>query len=369
MKRSVRVGLAVSVAFCPAIANASDDRLVFRYSTYKPGFWEGDCQCPSPKASDDTLYFCGGYTWKDKEKLVAVDLRSKREKWHLDMPNSCGPLLVNEGVIYKWNGRALSAFDATGKSIWELTGVFGLPFVIGERLYLSSTAKPAFIVLSTRDFKKIEEIPLPEIPDAAPLVEGNMVYFGTRNGNVVSLNLRDKKTTLSKRAARILSPVVKKGSVLIFSAEVPGGFRLIAYDLDQKTPKWTVDTERLSQSRPIIFGDKVFFGSNRLYSVDIETGEYRTYDMSGGPVGNPVISGSALYVAGGRFMHEVNPATGSIISRFKAGGWVDAPPTAGPPIFKDGVIYYGSMDCRVYGVQVEPQVAGQPAAAPDATRR
>jgi outer membrane protein assembly factor BamB len=369
MKRKIQVGLAIIVGFFTALVHSSDDRLVFKYATYDRGFWEGDCQCPSPKASDDTLYFCGGYTWKDKEKLVAIDLQSKKEKWHIDMPNSCGPLLVKDNVIYKWDGTTLSAFDTTGKQIWKLSGLFGLPFVIDNRLYLSSKEKSAFLVLDTRDWKKIDEIPLPEIPDSTPLVDGNMVYFGTRSGKIISLNLQDKTTKASQRATRILSPLVKRGAALIFNAEVPGGFSLIAFDLEEKTVKWSVNTKVLTQSRPVIFGDKVFFGSNRLYSVHVETGKFQTYDMSGGPVGNPVISGNTLYVAGGKFMHAVNPATGSIISKFGADEWIDAPPTAGPPTVRDGVIYFGSLDCNVYGIRTQQQVAGQPAAAPDASRR
>jgi outer membrane protein assembly factor BamB len=113
----------------------------------------------------------------------------------------------------------------------------------------------------------------------------------------------------------------------------------------------------------------VFFGSNKLYSVQIETGKFQSYDLSGGPVENPVIHGNTLYVAGGKFMHAVDPLTGSVLSKFAADEWIDAPPTGGPPVIKDDVIYFGSLDCNVYGIRVEPQVAGQPAAAPDASRR
>lgn len=273
------------------------------------------------------------------------------------MPGACGPLLVAHDVVYKWDGSSLTAFDAGGEQVWESSDVRGLPAVVDDRLYVASKHKPALVVIQADTWKQLDEIPVPERPDRPPLMTGDTAHFGTMSGFIVSLNLQDRTVRATQRATRILSPLVKSGPLLIFNAEVPGGFALMACNLETDAVAWSVDTQVLSQACPLVVDSRVFFGSDRLYSVELATGEARSFDMSGGPVGNPVMGEALLHVPGGRFMHAVDPATGLVIAKFGAEEWIDAPPTAGPPVMRDGVVYFGSLDCHVYGVRLESPAA------------
>jgi outer membrane protein assembly factor BamB len=302
-------------------------------------------------ASDDYLYTSGGYVWSDSERLIAFDLRTGKTKWGLATPKSGGALRVLDNVIYKWDGRSLLAFNAAGKQVWQRQDLWMLPTMIGDRLYVGMKQKPALAVIQPHTWIHVQEIPVPEVPQGSLVIDGDKAYYGTRGGLIVSLDLHEKRPKASKVASRILSPLVKHGPLLIFNAEVSGNFALIAYDLDNGVVKWSVSTQTLSQSTPLVEGSWVFFGADQLYRIELSTGIYQAFDMSGGPVGNPVMGAKYLYVPGGRFMHEVDPKTGRILERFAAKEWVGAPPTGGSPVIKDGVVYFGSLDGHVYGVR------------------
>ena len=138
---------------------------------------------------------------------------------------------------------------------------------------------------------------------------------------------------------------------LVFAAQRTTGFALMALDLQTDTVLWALRMPVLSQARPLIVGSRVFWGADRLYAIEAERGRFQTYEISGGPVGSPILSQNTLYVPGGRFMHVVDPHTGQVRERFEAEEWVQAPPTVGPPLMHQGVVYFSSLDCRVYAVR------------------
>lgn len=328
-----------------------DERLVFSRLTFNARFWEGDCKCPGPVVAGEHLIFCGGSNWKDEFRLIAVDRRTGKESWRRNLRSGCGLLRVVGDVLYNWDGRALSAFTTEGALLWTRTDVVGLPTLIDGRLYLSARANPTFLVVDPRDWAPVDEIPLPERPDREPLLDGRVLRFGTRSGQLVSLDLTDRKVAITPVGTRVLSPLVQAGALLVFNAEVPGGFALIGYDVEQNAVRWSVDTRTLSQGTPLIDGEWVYFGADRLYAVRLATGDTRTYDLAGGPVGSPVRHGDLLYVPGARFLHAIEPANGEVAWRFAAGDWINAPSTIGPPVIAGDVLYFGSLDCRVYGIR------------------
>ncbi len=339
-----------------------DERLVFVHRFSGRPLLGGD-GFASIAASDDELYACGGYGWTDSERLIAFDLRTGKTKWSLATPGSGGALRVANNLIYKWDGRSLLAFNSAGMQVWERPDAWMLPTMIGDRLYVGIRNKPALAVIQPHTWNQVDEIPVPEVPDGSLLIDGNKAYYGTRSGLIVSLNLHDKSSKASRPASRILSPLVKSGSLLIFNAEVSGSFALMAYDVDNSVVQWSVKTKTLSQSRPVVEGSRVFFGADRLYRIELSTGKHQAFDMSGGPVGSPVMGAKHLCVAGGNFMHEVDPETCRILDRFAAKEWVDAPPTGGSPVIRDGVVYFGSLDGHIYGVRFESHRDGQPSDA------
>ena len=116
--------------------------------------------------------------------------------------------------------------------------------------------------------------------------------------------------------------------------------------------KWRVKANVLTQARALVAGNQVFFASDNLYAVDIGSGKAQIIELSGGPVGNPVLYEGIIYAGGGDYMHAVDPESGRVLWKFETKGWVDAPPTAGPPVIHEGVIYFGSVDCTVYGLKL-----------------
>jgi outer membrane protein assembly factor BamB len=345
------VGIAIGVGTSFACGGANDERLVFRHLTYDAWFGAGDCRCASPVASSSTLYLCGGHSGARQERFVAVDLATRRVKWEREVPGGCGALTVAGDAIFAWDGRTLTAFDTTGATTWSRNDVWRLPFLVDGRVYLSRKATPAFVVVDPRTWRQVAALALPEVPDREPLVEADAIRYGTRTGRLVMLDRRDDTATSIQVASRILSPLVRHGATLVFSAEVPGGSALMGFDLERNAVRWTVDTQVLGQATPLIVGDRVVFGSDRLYDVDIATGASRSVDLSGGPAGNPVLDAGTLYVAGGRIMHALDPATLAVRWTFAARKWIDAPPTGGVPLIQDGVLYFGSLDCAVYGIR------------------
>lgn len=335
------------------------ERVVWQYETYKRGWFSGDCTCAAPVISDNTLYFCGGYFWENKEQLVAVDLATYQEKWKTPMPGSCGPLLVKGGVIYKWDGKALVALDAnTGELLRKRTDVTGLPFFFTDHLYVALKEGNTLEKLEPTTLKTVGSIPVSGVPSGTPLLEGDRVYFGTRSGKVCVVDLKAKAQVLAQKVAdRTLTPLAKKGDVVFFAAErvdslmKQHGYYLYALELSSQQIKWVVKGRALTQARPLVFDGKVFFSEARLYSIDLESGNERAYDISRGPGGNPVVSEGVLYVAGGKYMHSIDPSSGRMWWRFRADDWIDAPPTGPPPVIRNGTIYFCSLDCNVYALK------------------
>ncbi|MGH7411426.1 MAG: PQQ-binding-like beta-propeller repeat protein, partial [Candidatus Methylomirabilis sp.] len=341
-------------------SDGEKERLVWKYETYNRGWLSGDCQCPAPVLAADTLYFCGGYFGEKKERLVAVDLLTRSEKWKVTMPGSCGPLTVKEGVIYKWDGKALAAFDArTGTRLWDRSDATGLPLFYKENVYTFIQDGPALEKLERATGKPLDSLRVPGIPSGKPVLEQAMLYYGTMNGDIATVNLETgAQVAAVKVADRITTPLAKQGDVVFFSAEKVDPqtkvhqFNFYALEVGSRKVKWTVTGRVLTQAEPLVWNNTVFFGGGSLHAIHVESGQGRTYDLSGGPVWQPIISEGILYVGGGRYMHAVDPSSGKILWRYRTGGWVAAPPTGPPPVVRDGLLYFGSLDCNVYALRL-----------------
>lgn len=122
MKRrvlAIAILAAITVAAVLLFRAPADERLVFSYRTADGGAWRGDCGCAFPVASATTLFFCGGRSRGRQERLVAVDLRTRAVTWERALSQGCGPLVVVEDAIYAWDGRAVTAYDTAGRTIWR----------------------------------------------------------------------------------------------------------------------------------------------------------------------------------------------------------------------------------------------------------
>lgn len=353
------VGSSLIVLLLLSGCQADSERLVWKYETYHRGWLSGDCSCAAPVIASDTLYFCGGYIWEDKEQLVAVDLGTHREKWKIPMPRSCGPLKVKDGVIYKWDDRRLAALDAnTGRPLWHRDDVSGLPFFYGHQPYVALKDRGALEQVDSATGRTVTSVRVSDVPDGDPLLEADALYYGTRAGDICVVDLKSASQLLARKVAdRVTTPLAKVGGAVFFGAASVDpqtrrpSFRFYALELSPLTMRWVVDGRTLTQARPLVFDGKVFFGDAMLYAIDLVSGSARVDDISRGPGGNPVVSGGVLYVAGGRYMHALDPGSGRLLWRYRTGGWVDAPPTGPPPVVHHGRIYFCSLDCAVYALR------------------
>lgn len=294
----------------------------------------------SPTVRDGTVYF-----GSDDHFLYAVDITSAQLKWKFET----GGLVrsrpaVADGMVYVTSDdNYLYAVDAqTGAEAWR--------FDLG------------------RNF--VQRRPVTESWDymqSSSAVAGGLIYAGSASTNFYTIDARtgQEKWSFNTFGAVVPTPTIVDGVVYIGS-KFPC---LYALDAQTGKKKWCFeypDNAPWVESSAAVANGMVYVGSSdwfRLNAVDAASGELKWYfTTKGAPWSSPTVADGVVYMGTtGGYLYAVDAMTGQELWKVRTG---PAPEIVDPlrfdggvvssPTVDNGVVYFGSLDGKLYAVSTVP---------------
>jgi len=206
-----------------------------------------------------------------------------------DSPVSASPHLVWQkdlGGMVTSSASIVNGILYVG--VWETSGVPGK--LVARNL---TTGSPVWTYIAGAN----------GIP-SSPAVDGGIVYFGTRNDNIVALDALSgaEKWNISTGGAVYSSPAVVGGTA--FVACLDG--KVYARDAVNGGKKWETGLFASSESSPAAASGKVYLGdeSGYVYALYQSNGSTAwTYDTKGGYISSsPAYDGTNIYITNSKQM-------------------------------------------------------------------
>jgi outer membrane protein assembly factor BamB len=197
---------------------------------------------------------------------------------------------------------------------------------------------------------------------SSPAVVNGVVYFGDWLGKVFALDAQtgQEKWSFSTGDSVVPSPTVVDGVVYIGS-KYPCLYALDAQDGQKKWCFSYPSSIAWVESSAAVADGMVYVGSSdwmRLNAVDAATGQLKWYfNTKGDPWCSPAVAEGVVYIgATGGYFYALDAAAGRELWRVRTdkalktmdvrfdGGVVSSPTVV------DGMVYFGSMDGKLYAV-------------------
>jgi outer membrane protein assembly factor BamB len=228
---------------------------------------------------------------------------------------------------------------------WDKTynqPVTSTPIVDGDRVFFGSRNRNLY-ALDRRDGAVSWRYRAADGIGASPAISGNRIIGADYQGNVFAVNASDGKLAWKRKLPGkvVSSPCVGDGEVMV------GCYNGVAYALSSETGRmlWRLSTGGRVRGT-CVFDDGRFFvpsHDGKLYAVTAGTVAWRT--SLGGPVeSSPAVSGDRLVAgaANGR-IYGLNAVTGSVDWTYQTGAAVKS-----FVAIVDGKAYAGSNDKSLY---------------------
>jgi outer membrane protein assembly factor BamB len=333
----------------PAISDGvvfigSDDHFLYAVDaathSLKWKFETGDIVRSRPAVAGGKVYFTG-----DDGFLYAADAATGREIWRFDMGKPSSPRLpIPDGWDYMQSSPAVAG---------------GVVFV--------GSGNANFYAVDAVHGKERWRFEVRQYVRSSPAVVDGVVYFGDWSGMFYALNalIGEEEWRFDTKGAVVPSPTVVDGVVYIGS-KFP-----CLYALDAKTgaQKWCfaypAGAAWVESSAAVAYG-VVYVGSSdwfRVNAIDAVNGKLKwQFITKGDPWSSPAVSEGVVYIgSSGGFLYALDAATGVEQWKLKTekalktedlmridGGVVSSPAIA------DGVVYFGSLDGKLYAVSTAP---------------
>jgi len=195
-----------------------------------------------------------------------------------------------------------------------------------------------------------------------PIVDGDLVYFGTYSGEVYALSTADGEDIWvyppkgeGYIGAVVGSPVIANG--IIYTSSSDG--RVYALNATNGKRKWATDhalADKLWTS-PAVVGDTLYISTfdGHIHALSVETGELLdwSFQSEAGFASAPVIYEDTIFLGSfDLYLYAIEIGSNVSMWRFPqekpAGKWFWA-----SPIVNEGVVYAGCLDGKLYAIEAE----------------
>ena len=155
-------------------------------------------------------------------------------------------------------------------------------------------------VIDIESGKQERDIDLESYLIASPAVIDDLLYVGTHDGEVLSVNWKKGTIDWRYRDPQRENPFHASAAVTD-KYVVVGGQDKQLHCIDRKTGErvWVFETRAQINSSPVIVGDRIFFGSNdrNIYGVQLSSGkEIWKYNAGSGVSASPAVGEGVLVI-------------------------------------------------------------------------
>ena len=193
-----------------------------------------------------------------------------------------------------------------------------------------------------------------------PIVDRDIVYIGTYNGQVYALSIADGEDMwvyprTGSIGAIVGSPVVANETIYISSSD--GNIYALATSNGKR--EWYTDSPLADKlwTSPTVMGDTLYVSTfdGHIYALSLETGELLdwSFESEAGFISSPVIDEDTIFL-GSFDRHLYAVKIGSDLPMWKfpeekpAGNWFWA-----SPIVNEGIVYTGCLDSKLYAIEAQ----------------
>lgn len=227
---------------------------------------------------------------------------------------SSSPICVGDAIYFGSKDGCIYAINTKTKNqIWRYqvgTPILSQVAVYNDMIFFSS--KEVFYALNINTGEEIWKYDTKvedrykfrkdewDYHDASPVIDNNVVYFGSGMGFVYGLDILTGKIVwefkTDKQAAVRSTPLIYEG--IMYFGDWNGAY--YAVDIKSKQSKWVLNYSKPFQSSSIIADKTIFFGGRdtNIHAVDIVTGQEKwTYKEPAGSwiTGDPIIPDKIVY--------------------------------------------------------------------------
>ncbi len=320
------IGIAVLAAGCQSVA--------------KPQGWA------PPRIEDGTLYAS-----TQKGKLTALDANVIPEAAADcdDAEDNDADGGVNEGCP-KVGQKSESGSECLNNTSDDLNG--GVPDDSAVNDGCPATLMRWVFPPNTDEGKKL----LLEGIYAAPVVDGDTVYFGAYDGNVYALNSEDGTPRWRFKTNDPVVGALTFNDRILYAGSTDG--RLYAIDTSKCTNVCPVDAVRTFDTgssiwaSPLLVENVIYVAAmdGRLHALDAATLEPAggfSFKTDAGLLMDPTLAGDDTLLVGGidSKLYAVNPATGDETWSFEGANWF-----WGKPLIDGETAFIADLDGNVYAV-------------------
>jgi eukaryotic-like serine/threonine-protein kinase len=359
------ITLAAAAAATGAPGNDRDEPGMFRADAHHSGLYQGPgvaqlhgvkwqfkaggAIVSTPALAHGTVYF-----GSSDHFLYALDARSGALRWKYQTGSRVASSpAVAAGRVYfgSYDGNFYCLDAASGQLLWKFT-------TQGERRFAARHlhgAEPA-----------AELMPDPfDVYLSSPVVDAELVYFGSGDGNVYALEAATGRMRWSFHTGNVVhaSPALANGLLYV------GSWDSYFYALDAASgaARWrfkTGEDPAISnqvgiQSSAVVAGNTVYFGcrDSNLYALDATSGERRwAFDNKGSwVIGSPTVRDGRVYFAtsDSALVRVLDAASGTPLFSLSFNHW----PMFSSPALAGHYLYIGSHMGKLLAIDLEKRAS------------
>jgi outer membrane protein assembly factor BamB len=192
--------------------------------------------------------------------------------------------------------------------------------------------------------------------EAAPVVDGVIVYFATRSGKVFRLDARGHKAELIHESKSIggikSSPALDQGRLFVVTLE--GTLTKLVREEEGWTEAWSKELASMA-SAPLVVSDGVLLvgdASGRLSAFDVESGELLGRQQVGDEIrSRPVVVDGRVYVVSAEGRMRIFEVDGLVPQAELEAQYEDLK-LAGAPVIRDGRLYLRGTNGALHAVDL-----------------